>query len=295
MLKRTACGVLVAMLASTLPAHADTHITFVDDKGQVTSQLYVKNGKVRAEGEAGSPISIYDSATNSATVMLPGQRKYIVLNSESTAQIGAQADAAQQKIQAANAQAQAVLAQHQAEMDQANKQMESATANLTPEQKAMLQQMTAARAAASANSPAAVGGAMQVTLKELGTSETILGHHCKDVQLLVNGQPNAVQCVVDSPASLGIPAADLKTLQAMRSGMQKLMSRMGPMGQGMAAMRGSGFAIKSTRQAYRNLNMVTETSTLKSVSTGSVDGGLFAIPAGYAQTTMQDMMQGGHP
>jgi hypothetical protein len=101
--------------------------------------------------------------------------------------------------------------------------------------------------------------------------------------------------VVDSPASLGIPAADLKTLQAMRAGMQKLMSRMGPMGQGMAATLSSGFAIKTTKQSYRNLGVETETDTLKSVSTGAVDAGLFAIPAGYSQTTMQEMMQGGHP
>jgi hypothetical protein len=76
--------------------------------------------------------------------------------------------------------------------------------------------------------------------------------------------------------------------------MQKLMSRMGPMGQGMAATLTSGFAIKTTRQQYRNLNLETETDTLKSVSTGSVDAGLFNIPAGYTQTTMQEMMQSGH-
>jgi hypothetical protein len=69
---------------------------------------------------------------------------------------------------------------------------------------------------------------------------------------------------------------------------------MGMMGQGMAATMTSGFAIKTTRQSYRNLNMETETDTLKSISTSGVDAGLFAIPAGYSQTTLQEMMQGGH-
>ena len=135
---------------------------------------------------------------------------------------------------------------------------------------------------------------MQVTIKDLGTTETVAGHGCKDVQVLVNDQPRATDCVVDSPASLGIPAADLKTLQAMRAGMQKMMSRMGMMGQGMAATIVNGFAIKTTRQSYRNLNLETETDTLKSISTSSVDAGLFSIPAGYSQTTLQEMMQGGH-
>jgi hypothetical protein len=290
MLKKIAALSLGAALsAAALPALADAHISFVDDKGNVSTQMFVKNGKVRVEGQGGNAISLYDSASNTATVLLPGQKKYLRLDNQSTAQVGAEADAAQQKIQSANAQAQAALAQHQQEMDQANQQMETATANLTPEQKAMLQQMNQSHAGA-----ATPGGAMQVTIKDLGTSETVAGHGCKDVQVLVNNQPRATDCVVDSPASLGIPAADLKTLQAMRAGMQKMMSRMGMMGQGMAATIVDGFAIKTTRQSYRNLNLETETDTLKSISTSSVDAGLFAIPAGYSQTTLQEMMQGGH-
>jgi hypothetical protein len=293
MLKMTAAFTLgTALSAAALPALADTHITFVDDKGNVSTQMFVKDGKVRVEGQGGDSISLYDSATNTATVLLPGQKRYLRLDSQSTAQVGADADAAQQKIQAANAQAQAAMAQHQKEMDQANQQMETATANLTPEQKAMLQQMNQSHAAASG--AAGPGGAMQVTVKELGTTETVAGHSCKDVQVLVNDQPRATDCVVDAPASLGIPAADLKTLQAMRAGMQKMMSHMGAMGQGMAATLGSGFAIKTTKQSYHNLNMETETDTLKSISTGAVDARLFSIPAGYSQTTMQEMMQGGH-
>ncbi|HEY1772072.1 MAG TPA: DUF4412 domain-containing protein [Gammaproteobacteria bacterium] len=287
MLKKTAAlGLSVALSAAALPALADTHITFVDEKGNVSTQIYVKDGKVRMEGQGGNAVSLYDSASNTDTVLLPGQKKYLRLDNQSTAQVGADADAAQQKIQAA-------LAQHQQEMDQANQQMETATANLTPEQKAMLQQMNQAHA--GVNSPATgPAGAMQVTVKELGTTETVAGHSCKDVQVLVNNQLRATDCVVASPASLGIPAADLKTLQAMRASMQKMVSRMGLMGQGMAATMTSGFAIKTTRQSYHNLNTETETDTLKSVSTGDVDAGLFAIPAGYSQTTMQEMMQGGH-
>ncbi len=293
MLKKTvALGLGAALSAAALPALADTHISFVDDKGNVSTQMFVKNGKVRIEGQGGKSISLYDSASNTATVLLPGQKKYLRLDNQSTAQVGAEADAAQQKIQDAQAQAQSKLAQNQAEMDQANQQMETATANLTPEQKAMLQQMNQSHV--GANNAAGPGGAMQVTIKDLGSTETVAGHSCKDVQVLVNNQPRATDCVVDSPASLGIPAADLKTLQAMRAGMQKMMSRMGMMGQGMATAMSSGFAIKTTRQSYRNLNMETETDTLKSISTSSVDAGLFSIPAGYSQTTLPELMQGGH-
>jgi hypothetical protein len=272
-----ATGLALGLGTATLPVLADTHVTFVDDKGNVATQMYVKDGKVRMEGEGGTTISLYDVTTNTATVLLPGQKKYLKLDDSSATQVGAQADAAQQRISAANAQAQAAMAQHQAEMDQANKQMEAATANLTPEQKAMLQQMNQSHL--PQNGAPGAPGAMQVTIKELGSRETVAGHACKDVQVMVNGQISSTQCVVENPASLGIPAADLKTLQAMREGMQKLMSHMGPMGQGMAAAVGKGFAIKTTKQSYRNLVAVTETDMLKSVSTSSVDADLFSIPA----------------
>ena len=289
MLKQTvAASLSLALGAAALPALADTHITYVDDQGKVATQLFVKGGKVRVEsGDSGRGVPLYDSATNTMTLLMPGEKKYLVFDSTSAAQIGAQANAAQQ----AQVNAQAQMAQHQAEMDQANQKMEAAMANMTPEQKAMLQQAMAQRAGAM---PPAAGSGMQVETKDLGTSETIAGHSCKDVQLTVNGKPSATLCVIASPSSLGIPTADLKTLQAMRDGMQKLVAKMGPMGQGTAAMMSSGFSLKTTRQSYRNFQAVSETDTFKSVSTSALEASMFQIPSGYAQTTMQELMQGGH-
>ena len=291
MLKKTVAAALgLAFGATALPALADTHITYVDDQGKVATQIFVKGGKVRVESgdSTGRGIPLYDTATNTMTVLMPAEKKYLVFDSSSAAQIGAQADSAQQ----AQASAQAAMAQHQAQIDQANQQMQAAMANMTPEQKAMMQQAMAQHAGAAA--PAAAGGGMQVETKDLGTSETVAGHSCKDMQLSVNGKPSATLCVTNSPASLGIPSADLKTLQAMRDGMQKLMSQMGPMGQGAAAMMSNGFSLKTTRQSYRNFQAVSETDTFKSVSNGSLEASMFQIPSGYTQTTMQALMQSGH-
>ncbi|HEV2212361.1 MAG TPA: hypothetical protein VGS99_03345, partial [Gammaproteobacteria bacterium] len=67
------------------------------------------------------------------------------------------------------------------------------------------------------------------------------------------------------------------------------------MAQGMSGMMNQGFALKTTRQSYQGYNRVTLTDTFKSVSTGSLTGSLFEVPAGYSQTSMQELMQGGHP
>ena len=276
--------------AAALPALADSHITYVDGQGKVASQIFIKDGKVRVESADSTAhgVGLYDAATNTLTVLMPAEKKYLVFDKDSAAQVGAQANAVQQ----AQANAQAQLAQHQAQMDQANRQMETAMANMTPEQKAMMQQAMAGRPGAAP--PAAGGGGMQVEMKDLGTSEVVAGHSCKDVQTVVDGKPSATLCVISSPASLGISSADLKTLQAMREGMQKLESKMGPMGQGMSAMTAGGFSLKTTRQGIRNFQPVSETDTFKSVSSARLDASLFQVPSGYTRTTMQELMQSGH-
>lgn len=283
MLQKLACLAFGLTLAA--PAFADTHIGFVDQQGTATTQLYVKGGKVRIEQRDGQAVSLYDTASNSVTVLLPGQKQYIVMDSQSMSQMGSQFDAAQR-------QAQTRAAQNQAQMDQADQETQGAEANLTPQQKAAMAQVLAHRPQAGPTTP---GDEMTMSIHELGTRESVDGHGCRDVQVMMNNKLVSTDCIVDSPAALGIAGADLKTLQAMRTGMQNLMQQMGPMGKGMMANMGSGFAIKVTHQTFRNMQMVDETDSLKSISSAGLDASLFSIPAGYTQTTFQEMMKGGHP
>lgn len=284
---------LLAATALALPALADTHISYVDDNGQPSSQIYVKGGKVRMEsGSQERGIAIYDAASNTVTVLMPERKQYMVFDQKTAAQMGAQ-------MQGANDQVQAAMQAHQGQMDQANQQMQAALAKMSPEQRAQVEQMMAAHGGAN---PGVMAGTQSGSdsdsgfqAKDLGTSETIAGHSCKDVQMMMGSRPISTACVVSSVASLGIPGADLKTLQDMRDGMQKLVSQMGPMAQGMSGMMNQGFALKTTRQSYQGYNRVTLTDTFKSVSTGSLAGSLFEVPTGYSQTSMQELMQGGHP
>lgn len=286
---------LLVATAFTMPALADTHITYVDDSGQPVTQMYVKGSKVRVEtNRNGSTVSIYDAAANSMMVLMPDQKKYMLFDQQTAKQMGATVDAAQQQMQAAGAQAQAAMSANQAQIDQANQQMQAAMAQLTPEQRAQAQQlMGQGTQAKSALTPPP--GGLQVEMKDLGTSETVAGHSCKDVQMVINGRPGSTLCIADSPGSLGIPGSDLRTLEHMRDGMQKLMANMGPMAQGMAGAMSKGFALKTTHQSMQGYKRVDVTDTFKSVSTAGLSGSLFELPAGYTQTTMAELMQQGHP
>lgn len=285
---------LLTATALALPALADTHITYVDDGGQPSSQIYVKGDKVRMDsGDKEHTVTLYDVANNSITVLMPGRKQYMVFDQRTAAQMGAQMSAAQQQMQAGNAQMQAAMQAHQAQIDQA---MQGAMAKMSPEQRAQMQQMMGAQGAQAQNPMAAMQGAGGgFETKDLGTSETIAGHRCKDIQMMMGSRPISTACVLPSLASLGIPGADLRTLDAMRDGMKKLVSQMGPMAQGMSAMMDQGFALKTTRESYQGYDRVTVTDTFKSVSTGGLSSSLFQIPRGYTETNMQGMMQGGHP
>lgn len=287
---------LFAAAVFALPAFADTHITFVDDAGQPATQLYVKGGKVRIESSSQErAISIYDIASNSMTVLMPDQNKYLVFDQKTADAMGAPVQAAEQEVQAAGAQAQAATTAHQGEIDQANQQLQAAMAQMTPEQRAQMQQVMAAQSAQAKNPPAAAqADGLRTEMHDLGTRETIAGHGCRDVQIIINGRSSSTACVMDSPAGLGIPATDLKTLERMRENMQKMMAHMGPMAQGMSSAYTKGFALKTTHQTMQGFKRVTVSDTFKSVSSTGLEGSLFEVPAGYTQTTMAEMMQPGH-
>ena len=285
--------IALTAMAAAVPALADTHITFVNDSGQPSNQMYVKDGKVRMDFSDGNHhgFALYDLANNRMTMYMPEQKKYMVFDEQSAGQMGTAAAGAQQQMQAANAR----MAAHQGEMDKANAQMQAAMAKMSPQQQAMMQKMMAAHGGGPMG--AMQPGAMQMEMKELGTSETVAGHSCRDVQIVMGGRPLNTLCVIDSPAALGIPSADLKTLEAMHAGMQKLAAKMGPMGQGMAGMMSKGFAIKTSHQSFdpKTFKQTTVTDTLKSVDTGSLSGSLFDAPGGYTQMDMSQMMHGSHP
>lgn len=296
-------SIALALLGFAVPAFGDTHITFVNDSGQPSSQMFVKGGKMRMEFNDGAHAGfmIYDLASNSMTMFMPEQKKYLVFNEQAAGQIGAQSAAAQQQLQGAQQQAQAQMAAHQDQMDQANQEMQQKLASMPPEQRAMMEKMMAARGGnPMATNPMAAlqdAGAPQMEMKDLGTTESVAGHTCKDMQMTINGRASSTMCVIDSPAALGIPAADMKSMQAMRDAMQKLSAKMGPMAQGMSAMMSKGFALKTTKQVFdpKTMKASTETDTFKSLTTESLDNSLFQTPAGYTQTSMDEMMQGHHP
>ncbi|MGH7192696.1 MAG: hypothetical protein ACREJM_04075, partial [Candidatus Saccharimonadales bacterium] len=231
------CGVIAgqnAVEAAQTRNASGVHISFVDQSGNPASQLYVLGDKVRLEsGAEADGGAIYDAHAHTMTVLMPARQAYMVLDKRSAAEMGARMRAAEKQIQARMSQ-------------------------LPPEQRAMMEKLMA-----GGNT---TGNPAQITVKDLGSSETVAGHRCKDVQMVTNGKPGLKMCVA-SMSSLDIPADDAATLNAMRIDMMQMMSSMGPMAQAYSTLENvEGFAIKRDVPRREGLTLTTSTETLKSIN-----------------------------
>ena len=235
--------------------------SFVDEKGNPASQFYVTGQKVRMEScdtEGGG--AIYDAATHTLTVLMPKRHAYMVLNQQSAKQMGAQ-------------------------MQDAQKQMQAQMANLPPDQRAMAEQMMAQRGLS--------GGPAKIEVKDLGSTATVAGYPCRDMQTVSNGVPGLKMCVA-ALDSLSIPSSDIATLNTMRTDMTHMMANLGPMAQAYSTVQTiQGFAIRREVPRREGYTMVTGTETLKSITRGNPPADLFEIPTGYQKTNMQQMMKAG--
>lgn len=246
---------------ATANAANGVHISFVDDAGQPASQLYVSGHKVRVEsGNTQEGGILYDAATHRMTILMPEKHAYLVLDKQSAAELGARVQDAQ-------------------------KQMQEQMANMPPQQRIMMEQVLAQNGV--------TGSQIRTEVKDLGSSETVAGHRCHDMQIMRGGKPGLSMCVTPLGA-LGIPADAVTTLNTMRDDMRHLLAGLGPMAETYSTLQNvDGFAIKREVPRREGFKLTTVTEMLKAIKLGNPPASLFAIPAGYTQTSVDKMMQDG--
>lgn len=251
----------LAVLALSTPALADVHLSYVDDTGAPATQLYVKDGSVRLE--TGADVMLYDTKAGRFTMIDTGERSYTVMDAETMEKMAARAGQARQQMAGRMAQ------------------MQEQMAGMPPEQRAMMEQMMGGLAANAAD-PAAMA-APEVEIRDMGGTRKVAGFACKDVQAVVNGAPVARMCVAGLE-TLGIPAADRATLDAMHAGMER-MAAAAPGGAAMPDIMPQGLALR-----YEPVGVAAEDGEgpemLGSIDRGAVRADLFRVPAGYAEQEM---------
>lgn len=273
--------VLFAAAVFTAPAFADTHIAYTDASGQPGIQTYVKGGKVRMENGAGQPISIFDTAAPAMLVLNPAKKRYAVFDADTAAHLGAQFQDAQQQL------------------DDATKKLQGQAEDMVDKFTTAAQHGFIRTLVAHAIVDYFVklmiphGFALQMELKPLGTNQTVAGIPCDDEQLIINGKPAETRCVAHDLSKLGIQAADLAVLQTMLDDYKQMLGAIEPMAHGISTTMPDGAPIKSQKITwdFATNTQGTRTDTLQSISSAPLPASLFAPPADYTQSSLDELMQ----
>jgi len=271
---------IAALLAA--PAFADTHVAYADAGGQPGMQLYVKGGKVRMENGAGQPIGIFDTVDNSLLVLNPVQKRYAVFDEKTAAHLSAQFQDAQKQLDEATGKLE--------------KQGERLADKLTTVAQHGLLQTLVGHAlvdyAVKLMIPS--GFAMKVDLKSLGSSQTIAGFACDDEQVIISGNVGETRCVAHDLGKLGIPAADLATLQTMSDDFKVILLAIEPMAPGISNTMPTGLPIRSQKLSFDQVTkkLGTRIDTLQSISPAPLSADLFTPPADYTQVSLDDFSAG---
>lgn len=241
----------VVLAAGVFQAQADVVLEY--QQGQSSHRIVVAGEKVRMDSPKGDGYMIYDAAKSAMYMVTPRRKEYMVMDAQAMEKMSGMMNAAMQ-------------------------QMEAQLAQLPPAQREQMRQM--------------MGGMMGMQKKPVQVEMNATGEQgrgklgrCEWYQMKVNGKPVQTACLADADA-VGVPADDLAALQGMFAFLKEMLSKV-PMikAEDMAV---GVFDEDKLPIIHRN-RMGQNDGELVKVSQGEVDAGLFVIPAGYRQRTMDEM------
>jgi hypothetical protein len=265
---------VAAVLVLAATARADTHIVYADTAGKPGSRLFVKDGKVRLEPGDGGPVVLFESAGGRFTTIDTAARTYTVIDRATMDRIGMKVREVQME-----------AAKRSGRLTDAQKRVVDAMAQMTPEQRALLEQMMGGLPG--------LARAPVMEYSDLGTTRTIAGYPCKDVAVLASRIRVAHLCVADLDA-LSVAPQDRSALQAMHEGIQHMMKAMGPSAPPVPDLIPDGLALL-IEPGSPDVPRAREGEILREVTREAVADGLFEVPAGFTKTEVPEPESAGGP
>lgn len=274
---------LLAALFISAPAFADTHVSYTRPDGSPGMQLYVKDGAVRMESGAGQSIGVFDTRANSLLVLVPGQKKYYLFDEQTAAHLSAQFQDAENRLKDARDKLES----------KSEKLADKAT---TLAQHGLLQTLVGhALIDYAIELMIPTDFSMKMELKDLGSDESVAGFACHDEQVIISGNPGETRCVAKDTSKLGIPTADLATLQTMSDDYKQILTAIEPMAPGITATMPTGLPVRSQKLAFdmATKKLSTTLDTLKAINTGALSADLFRAPADYTRASLDQIQSPG--
>lgn len=277
-MKSRICWISLCLLLSSGAVLADTtlerSVSGLLNAGSRTT--YIKDGMVRRGSGAKSAYVLYNSETDTMTIVNPEQGSYRVLDKSTINAMGRKLAQTNQK---ARRRMQSLLADVPPSQRRRVKKMmrmfnKTMTDQVPPAQRRRMQGMMSTFNAMMDQKELPSSSEVIVT----GQQKTINGFSCQVYTVSGPGQDSV--CLA-SAGELGLPEADYQALRDMRhftASITKRLSRfigIGPRIQALPAIEGIPV------QAHTSAFGIQSSTTLKSVSTDSLDPSLFTIPEGF--------------
>jgi hypothetical protein len=233
---------------ASVPALADFRAEFAVVKGSQNAQTpgmsRLEMGGAKMRMDADNVSMLMDTGSGRMTVLMHDKHQYMDM---------------QKMVETAGAA-----------MAQAN----AALANLPPEQRAMIEQHMGGKIPG-------MGAKMDVSVTPTGVRDRVGNFNCEVYRTQVGGEHMEDVCLANV-ADAGISGADQATLRRAFDEMKTMTEKMsaGMFHSPLRSMPSDKFPVRMTRFDDGKVVQVVE---LKSLSTGGVSGGDFAIPAGYTE------------
>jgi hypothetical protein len=262
-------------LLVALPAHADAVLDYevVAGKGRPpqVQTAYVKDGRILMKGFTGSADGdmLFDQAKQNITIINHRDRKFMTLDEKSVQQMA-------QQVGGMMAAAQA--------------QMEKQMAGMSPQQRAQMQQMLGSAGLGKMLEAKPAAPASKQTLKP-GAARTVNGFACQAIEMLRDNKKEGEMCVA-KPQALGLSTSDYETVRAMQTYGEKLAKQAGELAARFGVQvpnYGGGNVDGVPVEIVDDTNAGGVRMTVKKVANQTVDGKLFALPAGYTQAALPSL------
>jgi hypothetical protein len=228
------------------------------------STLYVEGGKIRMEmeSERGKTIMIFDG-DKQVLWMIQADHTYMEMTAETVQRMS------QMQSQMAG--------QGNPQMEQAMKAMQEKMANMTPEQRAMVEQAMKGRGGAMGGGSASAPPT--ITYEAKGGSDKIGQFTCTKYDQLSNGKRTAEMCAAPF-SQLHLNEGDMRAFHSMAKFMEP-MRRMNPRGASAAPTEEiHGFPVHTV--VFTGEKPIYE-ETVLSVEQRSVEASMFVLPAGLTK------------
>lgn len=261
MKKQLLIGFILSSSCVSSAAYADATLTYLD--GQESSKMQIKGTQLKATSQHDpSYAMLYDASNNSITMIDHREKTYMLMTESTMRTMGNVASSMQ---------------------DQIAQQLEAQMAGMSPEERAQMEQMMGALMPSTSQKAAPPA----IRIEETGNKDKVSDWSCQ-IYDVYQGQQKVSSACMARASDLDLSQSDYGVLRGFVEFTQSMAKEMPINESSLPDIPLEGDLVPVSMQ---NLSGSEGAITLGSANNDSISADDFAIPAGYQQQNLMDMMR----